>query len=239
MGIMEYILNKNIVYNQPINAFRGGLDAILLGMATPLINNGYVLDVGAGSGAVGLIYAHRTPDCVLVDSVEKSEIFAKFATDNIKQNGYSHRMRVICADIATIQPTEKYTVVMTNPPYEINTSTPPQNPLKYIALVETTVKLADWIQFCIKSVKSNGIITMIHKMERLPDIIQALGYIKLSLKALPIITKAGTPPNRVLIHITKGGKSPFIMHPPLIIYENGTLTATATKILNGKQDIIL
>ena len=236
---MEYILNKNLVYNQPENAFRGGLDAVLLAMSTPIVDSGHVLDVGAGAGAVGLIYAHCTPDSIYVDSIEKSETFVKFAKDNIQQNGFNHRMQAICADIATFKPIEKYAVVMTNPPYKVDTSTPPKNPLKYIAHVETTVCLTHWIQFCLKSVIQRGVITMIHKTDRLPHIIQALGDTVVGLKVLPIITKAGIPPSRVIVHIKKGSKSPFVMYPPLTIYKNGVLTKTATKILNGQQNIIL
>ena len=234
--MLEYILHKNIIYTQPTDAFRGGLDAVLLAMATPIINNGFVLDVGCGAGAVGLIYAHMTSDTVYIQGIEKSDVFYQYAQNNVCANGWQNRMYIQQSDIVDLIPTaqEKYDLIMTNPPYDqSHTGTPSKNPLKHIAHTETTVNLCQWIHFCLQSVKTRGIITMIHKTDRLPHILHCVSDKKVGIKIRPIITKHGEKSSRILVHICKGINTPFILHPPITIYKNGIYTETAKKNPKG------
>ena len=52
----DYLLNKKVKLNQPINSFRTGLDTVLLAMVAPKIKSGHICDMGAGVGALGLCY---------------------------------------------------------------------------------------------------------------------------------------------------------------------------------------
>lgn len=240
MLMNTYILDKNIMYTQPTEGFRGGLDAILLAMASPIIRTGKALDVGCGAGAVGLVYASLTGDTVHIMGVEKTDIYVTFARKNIQDNGFKNRMNIVHTDISHMQNiADMYDVVMTNPPYEpAHVSTPSYNPLKKVAHMESTADLQTWIRFCIKAVKPRKAVVMIHKMSRLADIVHILHPMRVGIKVRPIITKAGDNPTRVLIHITKNTNTPFVMYPPLVIYDGGTYTDTANAILHGKAHIL-
>ncbi len=187
------------------------------------------------------MYAYLTTDTVRITGIEKSEVFCKYAQNNIQVNSLQHRMQVQHGDISPLiaAAREQYDIVMTNPPYaQHHTGTQSKNPLKHIAHTETTVDICQWLQFCWQSVKTKGRITMIHKTDRLPHILQCLSDKKAGVKILPIITKAGENTSRILIHITKGVNSSFTLKPPLTVYKNGVYTPHAEKILSGTQHIV-
>ena len=79
---------------------------------------------------------------------------------------------------------------------------------------------------------------MIHKVDRLPHILQCLSDYKVGIKVIPIITKHGQDASRVLVYMKKSVQSPFMLKPALVISKHGKYTHIAQKILNGEQAIM-
>ena len=89
-----------------------------------------------------------------------------------------------------------------------------------------------------KLLNSNCSLYMVHRPDRILDIIQALKKYKLEPKIMRFVyPKINKEPNLVLVKATKGAKEFLKMEKPLIIYNNdGTYTNEILNIYNKKGD---
>jgi len=96
--------------------------------------------------------------------------------------------------------------------------------------------LAAWTGFLIKAVREGGSITIIHRADRLGDLLSLLGDKAGSFRIRPIHPFADAPAKRVLLRAVKTGKAPLILLPPLVLHERdgGKHSVAAEAILRGK-----
>lgn len=109
-------------------AYRFGLDALLLATDLPdgllqRAESPLVLDLGAGSGVVGLCVASRHAHCTVL-AVERQLALAELARHNAAAAGFSHRMAVCCADVrdqsawlSSQCQSNRVTLLLCNPPF--------------------------------------------------------------------------------------------------------------------------
>ena len=85
---------------------------------------------------------------------------------------------------------------------------------------------------------SNCSIYMVHRPDRIVDIIEALRKYKLEPKKMRFVyPKIGKEPNLVLVKATKGAKEFLKMEKPLIVYnEDGTYTEEILEIYDKKYN---
>src|SRR6185295_1105658 len=96
--------------------------------------------------------------------------------------------------------------VMANPPYLKNgTATPSAHPLKAAATVEGAADLQDWVDAAARLLKPGGGLTMIHRADRLADLIAALAPAFGDIRILPLLPKAGLAPKRIVLRALRGG----------------------------------
>ncbi|HCU65022.1 MAG TPA: methyltransferase [Rheinheimera sp.] len=104
-------------------AMKVSTDALLLGAWTQVPTDGYLLDIGCGSGILSLMLAQRTTASVLLDAVELDSAAAIQAADNVRQSPWLDRIRVIKRDILTYPDScdhphqRRYRLIISNPPY--------------------------------------------------------------------------------------------------------------------------
>ncbi|MBR1387630.1 MAG: methyltransferase [Alloprevotella sp.] len=106
-------------------AHKVGTDGVLLGAWTDIQGATNVLDIGCGSGLVGLIVAQRSP--ARVTGVEIDEAAANDATLNAARSPWNERIRIVCADIRTYEPEERFDAILSNPPFFNETLLPPDD----------------------------------------------------------------------------------------------------------------
>ena len=96
--------------------------------------------------------------------------------------------------------------------------------------------LAAWTGFCLKAVREGGTITIIHRADRLADILQLLTPKAGSFRIRPIAPFADAPAKRVIVRAIKTGKAPLVLLPPLVLHdrEGGKHSAEAEAILRGE-----
>ncbi len=233
--MVDYLLNKQVSIQQPTDAFRTGLDAVLLSAVMPRVK-GKVLDVGCGVGAVSLCYGIWHKDIVQITGLELHETFAKYAMRNVRDNNLQNHISIVNADIG-LRPfgSDVFNGVMTNPPFEKSECADRANKtLKDIANIEGTVNLNEWIKHCMHALKMRGIFAIIHKMERLDSILHALHGVAGDVHILPIQTKQGIAPKRVIVVCRKGIKTGVTMLPVLALQNTeGSYTKITKAILNG------
>jgi tRNA1(Val) A37 N6-methylase TrmN6 len=217
---METVPTKNALLGgrvrllQPSRGYRVAVDAVLLAAAVAATPGDRVLDLGAGVGAVGLCLAARVPGCAIV-GVELQAGLAALALRNAILNGVENRMRTIVHDLARPLPTDlvRFDHVATNPPYlSAAVADPSPNPSRALATVESSADLARWLAIAAGALRSTGTLTIIHRSDRLEEIVShllRLGLGDVTVKLLP-------PAARVLIR-ARHAKVPVRRSSPALV----------------------
>lgn len=221
---MEVVLTEDALLGgrvrllQPRRGYRIAVDAVLLAAAVAPAAGERVLDIGAGVGAVGLCIARRVPDCTVL-GIELQPALAALAERNAADNQLGHRVRTIVHDVARPWPPAfgLYDQVCTNPPYlAAAVADPSPDPIKALATVESSADLTRWLEMATAALKPAGTLTMIHRADRLEEIVghlRRLGCDNLVVKRLP-------PAARVLVRARRGRPS-FTESPPLLLHRPG------------------
>ena len=226
----DALLGGRIRILQSRRGYRVAIDAILLAAAVDPVAGDKVLDLGSGVGAVGLCLARRMPDCTVL-GIELQPALAQLADRNATRNGLGDRVRTIVHDIARPLPRDLrlYEQVCTNPPYLPAASADPSpDPSKALATVESSANLARWLDVATGAMKPAGILTMIHRADRLTEIashLTDLGVCNITVKRLE-------PVNRVLIRARRGEMPSMVDAEPLVLHQpDGRYTEAAEAIL--------
>lgn len=240
----DQFLGSSLTIRQPREGFRAGSDAVLLAAMITAKAGESLLDVGSGVGTAGFCALHRLPDCRLW-GIEMQAELAALARLNAEANGLAEQCRFIEADIGVRGsfagergPKEKpfleagFDHVFTNPPfYGKGRARTAKTEIKTLAHIEGSVALPEWLQFCVARAKSKGTVTVIHRADRLGDILTALQKGCGRLKVVPLWPEAGQSAKRVIVQGVKGDKSPLELTRGLVLHEkDGTPTAAATAI---------
>jgi tRNA1(Val) A37 N6-methylase TrmN6 len=197
-----------------------------------------VLEAGCGVGAALLAAAVRRPGALFV-GVERDPAALALARRNIALNELGRRVQAIGADIATgfkATALKPFDSVMANPPFFDDPTTlrgpAPERAGAYLA----DAGLTGWCAFLSKAVREGGRLTLIHRADRLADILAALAPKAGSFRIRPIQPYADQPAKRVLVRAIKTGKAPLVLLPPLVLHDRSGAkhTAQAEAILRGE-----
>jgi tRNA1(Val) A37 N6-methylase TrmN6 len=237
----DRVLNGRIRLRQSVGGYRAGLDAALLAAACDSGPGERVLEAGCGVGGALLAAAARRPDSDFC-GLERDSGAAGLARDNVALNALEARVEILDGDVqagfrALERPT--FDAVMANPPFFDDPSA-----LRAPAPEKTGAWMADgglgaWTEFLLKAVREGGRITMIHRADRLADILALLAPKAGSFRIRPIQPFPDTPAKRVLVRAIKTGKAPLVLLPALVLHDRdgGQHTAGTEAILRGDADL--
>ncbi len=234
------LLGGRVRLRQPAVGYRVAIDPVLLAAAVPALDGEIVLDVGAGAGAGALCLAARVPGVRLV-GLEMQRELARLAAENVIDNAFDDRVDMLIGDLKRPPPKlgpRSFDHVFANPPYqEAERSNPSPHPIKAASNVEGEAKLVDWLAFCLTMVKSGGTVTVIHRADRLPEILAGLGERTGGLVVFPIWPRdpAYAPlvvAKRVIVQARVGSRAPLRLLGGLIVHDaDGKYTDAAETVL--------
>ena len=234
-------LGGRVRLRQPGAGYRAGLDAALLAAACDASPGARVLDAGCGVGAVMLAAAARRPGCLFM-GLEREAEAAALARVNIGLNGLEARVNLIESDLAGGFATlgiPPFDAVVANPPFfDDESALRGPSAAKRGAWISPE-GLAVWMAFLIKAVREGGSITLIHRADRLGDILTGLGPKIGSFQIRGVHPFADAPAKRVLVRAVKTGKTPLRLLPPLVLHDRDGAkhTAEVEAILRGEADL--
>lgn len=213
-------------------------DTVVLAAATSAEAGSRVLEAGCGTGAASLCLAARVAGCTIT-AVEREPDLAQTARDNVAANGLETRIEVVTGDIAAPPrpwPQPGFDLVMTNPPY-LDPARVRASPdrLRRAATVES-MPLAAWLTACTAALREGGSLVIIHRADRLDDLLVALPGLLGSVVILPLWPdgEGERPARRLLLRATRGGKAPLRLLPGFALHDaGGAYSHAAQAIFRG------
>lgn len=205
--------------------FRPGTDTFLLSSLPRLRPGLRVCDLGCGTGLLGLLLMQRQPD-LRIAGLDIQPEAAALARRAAAENGLTERLDFRCGDLRQVRgifPTGCFDLVVCNPPYY-----PPAggklsaDGARRTARSETEASLADLCAAASYLLRWGGKFCLVHKPERLADVICALRDAGMEPKQLRFVqNRAETAPSLFLIEGCRGGRPGLVTKPPLLLQTDG------------------
>jgi len=226
---------KGLCVIQKKEAFRFGVDAVLLANFAKVKRGGRVIDLCTGTGIIPFILAGKT-EAAHITGVEIQSEMVEMANRSMAYNKLEDRMEFIngdLKDIKLLKSIPKADVVTVNPPYKLqNSGIINPNDKNAIARHEICCTLEDVIIACRTLLKDNGRMYMVHRPERIADILCLMRKHKIEPKVIRMIhPNTKKAPNIVLIEGQRDGGAFLKWEPPLYVYDdNGNYTDELERI---------
>lgn len=233
------LLGGRVRLRQPAKGYRAGMDAALLTAASGAQAGERLIEAGCGAGAVLMQAAARAPG-VKLTGVERDPAMAALARENAALNGAD--ATIVEGDVGAgfralgLEPFDR---AISNPPFfDDPGALRAPSPGKHGAWMADD-GLAAWTRFLLKAVREGGRIVVIHRADRLADLLALLGETAGSFSIRPVHPYADEPAKRVLVQAIKTGKAPLRLLPPLVLHDRagGKHTAEAEAILRGEAGL--
>jgi tRNA1(Val) A37 N6-methylase TrmN6 len=219
--IQSGFLGGRLSLVQPAKGYRAGMDAALLAAACDAGPGQRVVEAGCGVGAALLSAAARRPQSLFV-GVERDPHALALCRENIAANGFGERVRAFLGEVTqklSALDLSPFDAAMANPPFFDDPSA-----IRGPAPAREGAWIADggfaaWARFLLKAVREGGTITVIHRADRLADILALLGEGAGSFRIRPVQPFADQPAKRVLVRAVKTGKAPLVLLPALVLHD--------------------
>lgn len=187
-----------------------------------LKNNMKIIDFCTGNAPIPMILSTLTDSNIIGVELQK-EIY-NLAVQSVKINNLEDRITLLnmnVLDIFNVYETDSFDLITCNPPYfRVNEfSNLNNNMIKSIARHEIEIKLEDICRISKKLLKNNGSLVLVHRTDRLSEIIDLLLKYNLQPKRIRFLyPKEQENSNLVLIDARKNGKICLKVLPPLICH---------------------
>lgn len=205
-------------------AFPLSTDSMVLSYFVRLPKNASVLDLGSGCGTLGLLLCSKDSNC-RITGVELDENAHGEALENIRRNQLSARMESICADIRSVSEDfspGSFSCCVSNPPYFSGGA--PSRSLT-TARQEGSCTPEDLFRCGSRLLKYGGDFFLVHKPERLAELITTAARYNLEAKRLCLVRhREGTPVNLILLQLRKGAKPGLVWEEITLHHADGSPT---------------
>lgn len=227
--------NLKIIQNKEFFCF--GTDSVLLANFVKSNNSkNVILDLCSGSGVIPVIISAKNK-YKKIYAVELQEKMYDLLKRNVELNNLDDKLKAINSDIKDIKNikkeilkdsgSEKIDIIVCNPPYKkLGTGLKTNHDIKTIAKCEVMCDLEDVFVTASKLLNKKGRLYLVHKPERLSDLINIARKYNLEAKEIQFVyPKIDKKASIVIISYIKYGGNETKILEPLIEY-NDDLTYT-------------
>jgi tRNA1(Val) A37 N6-methylase TrmN6 len=158
------------------------------------------------------------------------------ARTNVAENGFSGRAEIVLGNVVAPPKSlhqRQFDAVMLNPPHQPRaTGTLSPSAARQRANTETDADLAAWLGAALSFVAVKGTVIVLHRADRLTEIVSLLAPSCGEIAIIPLWPKAGRPAKRVVVRARKGVRGGSHLLPGLVLHESdGRYTAAADEVL--------
>lgn len=209
---------------QKKEAFRFGVDAVLLANFAKVKRGMRVMDLCTGTGIIPFVLAGKT-EASYITGIEIQTEMVEMAKRSTIFNKIENKVEFIngdLKDLKLLKTMPKVDVVTVNPPYKLqNSGLVNPDDKNAIARHEICCTLEDVIIACRTVLKDNGRMFMVHRPERLADILCTMRKHKIEPKTIRMIhPNTKKAPNIVLVEGQRDGGAFLKWDPPLYVYKD-------------------
>lgn len=220
---------------QDTDMFNFSLDSVLLpNFVTINKNVQNILDIGCGNAPIPLILSTKTKAHITGVEIQK-EVY-NLAVESVKINNLEEQINILNADINDLYKelaTESFDIITCNPPFFKVSENSNKNFSEYktVARHEVKLNLEDIMKISRKLLKNNGVLGIVHRPERLVDIVDLMRKYNIEPKKIRLVyPKKDKEANILLIEGTKNGNPGLKILPPLYSHaEDGSYTEEIQK----------
>jgi len=149
---------KQFQVQQCDQVFEIGTDALLLGSLTELSDQVHsILEVGAGTGVVSLMFAQRSK--AMITAVDVNEYAVKCANLNFKNSKFSNQLFAQQLNVKDIKGNIQYDLIVSNPPFHESNKTLSIH--RDLARNHANVFLNVFFSSLKEVIKSNGVVVVV------------------------------------------------------------------------------
>ena len=220
---------------QDTEMFSFSLDSVLLPHFVTLNKNiDKILDIGCGNAPIPLILSTKTNKKIIGVEIQK-EVY-DMAVESVNNNKLNEQIEIVNDDINDYYKkleSDSFDVITCNPPFfkYLDSSNINKNDYKTIARHEVKLNLNNIFTIARKLLKNNGVIAIVHRPDRLIDIITEMKKNNIEPKKIRFVyPKMDSEANILLIEGSKNGKPGMKVLPPLYTHlDNGEYTSEVLK----------
>jgi len=217
-------------FKEQSNVFKLCTDSILLAhfaYSSTIKRKKLAADLGCGSGIISILLASNDPK-LRIDGVDIQPDAARLATENAALGGFEDRITIIEGDLRRhreFMRSGAYDLTVSNPPYYASDSGKrPDTECSAVARNEGSCTLSDICKAAAFLTRWGGSFMLVHKPERLADIIRSLTETGFEPKRIRFVHhRQSSRSNLVLIESRRGGKPSLCVEAPLILENENTL----------------
>lgn len=202
---------KNRYIMQMKDGFKFSLDSLLLAEFVKVKKDDKkILDMCTGNAPVPLVLSLKTNAEIIGFEIQKE--ISELALESVAINGLEKNIRIINDDIKNIDnyfESNTFDIITCNPPYFKTKEDGYRNKNDFLTLArhEIAIDLETIFKIASKNLKDNKAFYLVHRVERLDDIIVLARENKMNVKELQFIsTKKEKAANTILVKCVKNGK---------------------------------
>ncbi len=203
--------------------FKFSLDSVLLAEFVDLKSGQKeILDLCSGNAPIPMILSKKYGNKIHITGVEIQKNIFDLGIRSIEYNKINN-IDFINEDVnnlPNILKNKRFNIITCNPPYfKVNeTNYINDNEIKAIARHEIKVTIDDIINVASRLLENQGYLYLVHRSERLADIIKSLGNCRFGVKRIvPVYSKENANANLILIEAIYNGKDYVTINAPVYI----------------------
>ncbi len=214
---------------QPLNGYRYNSDSIFLyGFISRFNPRGYMLDVGAGSGVLGLLVARDFPD-VSLEAVEKQEDFVCYAGKNAQINKIDYK--ITHSDFLDFNADKQYEYIISNPPFYHDGASLSEDKMIATARSNTSLPMEDFFKKVSSMLKPKGHFIFCYDAKQFALVCGVLYSVKLRVVDVQFVhSKRDRKATLVMLHVRKNSKSLMNTFAPFFAFEGDEFSDEAKKL---------
>lgn len=225
MEVVNRLLNySDLKIVQNTKWFNFSLDSVLLcNFVTLNKNTKNIIDFCTGNAPIPLILSQKTSSKIIGVELQK-EIY-DLAKKSVEINNLQDQIELKNMDIKDLvnkYETDTFDLITCNPPYfkVKESSNLNDNDIKTVARHEVNINIDEILSLSRKLLKNNGTIALVHRPERLVEIIEKMKKNNIEPKKIQFVyPKMNSESNILLIEGTKNGNPGLKILPPLYVHD--------------------